>query len=135
MNVGDGVPCTIQHLDGKRIEPEENIETKKDATHRQFKKRMVEFASKLKEDQAKAKDIIKKKTLSKEDQHTLNWFLEKITQEVTSNIPFFMECFQEVADKVVLEAKAEVEVAIMRKVTILGLEELKNQNKLLSDGK
>jgi hypothetical protein len=38
-------------------------------------------------------------------------------------------------DKVVEEAKIEVENAILHKVTIAGLEKLHEQNNLLGDGK
>jgi hypothetical protein len=135
MNFGDGLPCTIQYINGEEIEAEKLYESKKESTHRQFKERMKSFASELVSTRDKAKDLVKKKTLSKEDQRQLLIHLDWMTQELTGNIPFFMQCFQEVADKVVAAAKAEVEAAITSKVTILGLEELKNQNKLLSDGK
>lgn len=135
LNCGDGVPCTLEYADGKKVEQQTSNETKKEATHRQFKDRMKMFASRLLKKRDEAKDLVKKKTLSKEDQRQLLLHLDWLTQEITRNIPFFMECFQEVADRVVAESKAEVEAAIMHKITTLGLAELQNQNKLLGDGK
>jgi len=135
MNFGDGMPCTIEDLNGERIAPYDDKESKKDATHRQFKVRMKEFAASLIERKKKAADLIKKKTLSKDDQHELNMLLDSMTQELSSNIPFFMECFQEVADRVVAEAKGHIEAAITHKVQQLGLDSLKNSINLLGDGK
>jgi hypothetical protein len=54
--------------------------------------------------------------------------------EIEKNIPFFATCFQETMDKVVHEAKLEVENAIQHKISALGLNALHEQNKLLSDG-
>ena len=54
-----------------------------------------------------------------------------MTSEVSDNMPFFAECFQEVMDEVVLEAKLEVENDIQHKISTLGLEALYDQNKLL----
>ena len=94
---------------------------------------MKEFANQIKENQNKAKEIVRKKTLSKSDIHELTWYLEWLTQEISSNIPFFAKCFQETMDTVVYEAKTEVENAIQHKINVLGLSELHKQQKLLNE--
>jgi hypothetical protein len=126
LNQGDGVPCTLEHVHEKKIEPfNGEQETKNRATHRQFKERLQEFATTLKEKQAWAKELVKKKSLSKDDQFQLNLHLEWMTGEIERNMPYFMECFQETMDAVVLEAKTEAENAIQHKLTSLGLGEVK----------
>lgn len=135
MNRHDGVPCTLQYVNNQHIEQEGKIESKKEFTHRKFKERMSKFSQSLKSTQNKAVELVKKKTLSKDDQHDLLSAINFLTAELNNNIPFFMECFQETMDKVVLEAKTEVENAIMHKITVLGLEKLQEQNNLLSAGK
>jgi hypothetical protein len=57
--------------------------------------------------------------------------MDWITQEVSSNIPFFGKCFQETMDEIVHEAKLEVENAIQHKINTLGLQELHKQNDAL----
>lgn len=131
MNMGTGVPCTLEFVNGKQVNKLGLVESRKDYTHRQFQNRMQQFAAKLSENRSIAKKLIAKKTLSKEDQKALEWQIDWIVQETSQNIPFFAECFQEQMDKVVLEAKTEVEAAILHKITTLGLEALHNQNKLL----
>ena len=131
MNVGGGVPCTIEMVDGKRMEKLPIIEDRKSFVHSEFKKRMKVFADTIRERQKEAKELVKKKTLSKDDQQKLNFALEWLTSEIENNIPFFAECFQETMDDVVKEAKMEVENAIQHKISTLGLMELQKQNQLL----
>jgi len=127
MNIGDGVPCTIESIEGKEMAKLPIIDNRKEFIHRKFKERMIEFAQRLKDNQTKAKEIVKKKTLSKDDVKDLTNQLEYLTSEITANIPFFMECFQETMDDVVLEAKLEVENAILHKINVLGMAELKKE--------
>jgi len=135
MNVGSGVCCTIERLNGKKVEEYQPQESRKEYVHNEFKERMKQFANQLTDKQKKAKELINKKTLSKEDMRNLNYHIEWLTQEVSSNIPYFAERFQETMDTVVHEAKLEVENAIQHKISVLGLNELHKQNMLLSDGK
>lgn len=134
MNVGSGACCTIERLNGQKVEEYQSQESRKEFVHNEFKQRMKQFTNQLTERQKKAKELIKKKTLSKEDMFNLNLHIEWLTQEVSSNIPYFAECFQETMDTVVHEAKLEVENAIQHKISVLGLNELHNQNKLLTNG-
>lgn len=133
MNMGEGIPCTIERLNGLKVQDLPKQESRKEFVHRKFEDRMVEFAKTLKEDSLRAKSLIKKKTLSKDDQHDLDFLITKLTQEVASNIPFFGRCFQENMDVVVHEAKLEVENAIQHKINVLGLNELHKNNQLLID--
>lgn len=133
LNYRSGVPCTLEIANGKKIEDLPPIESRKEFVHKQFKERMKTFANTIKDQQLKAKELVKKKTLSKQDINDLNMHLEWLTQEITSNIPYLAECFQETMDHVVLEAKQEVESAIQHKITTLGMTALHEQNKLLTN--
>ena len=128
MNMGSGVPCTIERLIGKKVAELPEAESRKEFVHRKFEDRMKEFAIRIKKQQERAKELVKKKTLSKDDIHELTLGIEFLTQEVLSNIPFFAKCFQETMDEVVYEAKTEVENAIQHKLTVLGLKALDAQN-------
>lgn len=135
LNNGGGVPCTLERIQNNSVKQFENQESRKEFIHRKFKERMKEFAIKIKEKQQLAKTIVNKKTLSKQDVIDLNSNLDWLTQEVVSNIPFFMECFQETMDEVVLDAKSEIENAIQHKINVLGLNALHEQNQLLLNEK
>jgi hypothetical protein len=131
LNMGGGVPCTIEYANENKIEALPEIDNRKEFVHNQFQKRMKDFSQKLKENQLAAQELINKKTLSKQDQETLNGLINVMTQEVSSNIPFFAKCFQETMDDVVKEAKTEIDSAIQHKINMLGLEKLHEQNKLI----
>lgn len=134
MNHGSGIPCTIEFADGKRIAELPEQESRKEFVHRKFDERMSQFADKIRDERDKAKEIIKKKTLSKDDIRALTMHLDYITQEISSNIPFFAKCFQETVDEVIFEAKLEVENAIQHKINVLGLDELHRRNDLIAEG-
>lgn len=133
LNNGSGVCCTVEMVDGKKVEQMPTQESRKEFVHRKFEERMKAFADKIREKKESAKVLVKKKTLSKADIHDLSVHLDWLTQEVENNIPFLMKCFQETMDEVVFEAKTEVENAIQHKINTLGLNALHEQNKLLNN--
>lgn len=133
LNVGGGACCTIEYINGEQVEKLPKQESRKDYVHTEFENRMKSFADEIRKQRDEAAELVKKKTLSKDDMHKLQHHLSWLTGEIERNIPFFMKCFQETMDKVVFEAKLEVENAIQHKVTSLGLEALHNEQKLLTD--
>lgn len=133
LNGVGGACCTIEYIQGKDIPALPKQESRKEFIHRKFEDRMKMFAYTIRENQKKAKDIVKKKTLSKQDIHDLTHQIEWLTEEVERNIPFFAKCFQETMDEVVHEAKTEVENAIQHKINTLGLNALHEQQKLLKN--
>jgi hypothetical protein len=135
MNNGSGVPCTIERIGNKKVDKLPIQESRKEFVHRKFQDRMKMFADSIREKQNNAKELVKKKVLSKQDMHDLEMHLEWLTTEVERNIPFFAECFQETMDEMVFEAKTEVENAIQHKINVLGLNALHEENKLISDSK
>lgn len=133
LNIGTGIPCTVEMVNGKYVQQFPFQESRKEFVHRKFEDRMKEFAIELRERQKVAKTFIAKKTLSKDDMTALQQHIDWLTQEIESNIPFFAKCFQETMDEVVQEAKLEVENAIQHKITVLGLSELHKQNNMLKE--
>lgn len=135
MNYGSGVCCTIERQGATKIDDLPIQESRKEFVHRKFEERMKVFADEIRDKQIKAKELVKKKTLSKEDMRQLQIHLEWLTGEVERNIPFLAKCFQDNMDEVVLEAKTEVENAIQHKINVLGLAALHEQNKLIENSK
>ena len=135
LNNGGGVCCTVEMVDGKKVDQMPPQESRKEFVHRKFEERMKAFAGEIRDKKESAKALVKKKTLSKADIHDLSIHLDWLTMEVESNIPFFMKCFQETMDEVVYEAKTEVENAIQHKINTLGLNALHEQNKLIENKK
>jgi len=133
LNNGSGTPCTIEYIGDEKIDYMPLQESRKEFVHKKFKERMSHFADTIRKKKDESKELVSKKSLSKEDMRQLQNHLEWLTIEVERNIPFFAECFQETMDEVVHEAKTEIENAIQHKISVLGLAALHEQNKLLEN--
>lgn len=129
LNYSTGVPCTIETIDDCDVEQiKTGVESRKSFVNRKFKERMKEFAEGLKKSSEEAQAIIDKKNLSKQDQRDLSNILQQAIQEISRNIPFFSTCFQESMDKIVVDAKAEIDAGIQSMIVKSGLKNLLNQS-------
>lgn len=131
LNFSLGTPCTLEEVMGQRV-PQvntEEVESRKSFVNRKLKERLKWFASHLTETQQKARELVKKKTLSKYDQRELLNAIDFMTTELTSNIPFFAKCFQENMDDVILDAKIEIDSTIQHMITQSGLKALAGYTK------
>ena len=124
MNYARGVPCTITSFNGKKVEQAKNIENRKTVSERFFNDKMSKFAARINKNMTTAEKLIAKKNLSKKDQEELRMMLYGIQKELTSNIPFFRQMFQEEMDKIVVDAKAEIDAAMQHAVTKAGIKAL-----------
>jgi hypothetical protein len=123
-----GVPCTINYLNGERI-PHEEVETKRAIHENHFKNVMKTMSERIKRLRNNSEELLKNKkgALNKADKESLYNDIYKLVQDIESNIPFYMEQFNESMDKVVTEAKSEIEAFITMKTQALGVEKLQEQ--------
>lgn len=126
LNFSNGVPCTIDYFNSERI-PSFKVENRKDLVQRQFKEKIKEFSNVVRNNKNEILNIIQKKTLSKSDVNSISNLIIQLAQEIESNIPFYLECFQESLDKMETESKIETENAVLHKITSLGMKILKEQ--------
>lgn len=85
---------------------------------------MSKFAASINKNITTAEKLIAKKNLSKKDQEELRMMLYGIQTELTSNITFFRQMFQEEMDKIVVDAKAEIDAAMQHTLTKAGIKAL-----------
>jgi hypothetical protein len=122
MNVGNGVPCTIQYLAGKKVEPPpEDIEIEVDKVRNGFKKDMEKIASKFRPKVAEVEAILEKKSLSKSDREQVMRTLFSVVDELTGHAPFILQMFEEAAEKVVQHSKAEIDAFVTSNVIDAGI--------------
>lgn len=121
LNYSSGTACTIEEINGEKIEQVTNVENRKMFVHRKFKERMKRFTDELTDSNARAKKLIAKKTLSKDDQRELSFLIDRCITETKNNIPFFAQCFQENMDNIVVDAKAEIDATIQNMITQTGI--------------
>lgn len=118
-NRGDGVPCTIQTLQGERIPPPE-LTNKRAQSSKRFASTVQSVTDNAATLKAEAERILKTPGGLKaaEKEHLLN-IMHRLVMDVRENIPFIEKTFQEQVDKSVME----VETQLARKATALGLGE------------
>lgn len=134
LNVGEGVPCTIQSIDRKPVPPlPSDEETETDRIHKDFSRSLKGLIEKISESQRKANLILSKKSVGKLDRQEIKAALANIRQEIESNLPFLVEQFQRAACKIETASKAEVEATITAAVEKLGLEKLWSLMEALPD--
>lgn len=126
MNIGDGVPCTIRKINGNFVEeiPDEIHEHEIDRQKRRFRERMEKRERELRDMKSSLDVILSKKTLSKADRDELKWILEREIQEISSNIPFYMDMFDEATENVVTEAKSEIDALVQHNIINAGIKVL-----------
>ena len=124
MNVGDGVPCTIERFNGEgrpRIEEFNTIQAEAQAQMSDQLDRTFEKSKDLLE---KARTIVEKGAPKKADKEELLSLLTQLSYGIGSNIKFAGKCFDEKVEKMVTQAKGEVESFISNKIHSAGLEAL-----------
>lgn len=137
MNVGSGVPCTIQYLLGEKVpSPPDEAELEVEKVRKGFKKDMQNVVAQIKEDKKELAALLEKKTLTKADKEKIMWMLGRVEQHVESNAPFMVSQFEEAAEKVVKHSKAEIDAFITHNVMAEGLRAIKEraEQKALEEG-
>jgi len=120
LNVGCGTPATfvyrIDHSnsDGSHTVPDPPQINARERTNRELKEELAVVQEHITELQAEARAILEQKTLKAADRKRLSWLLDKISQELQSNLPYVHKCFGEAVDRTVHDAKAELDSWITR---------------------
>jgi hypothetical protein len=129
MNIGDGVPCTIRHIQREQVPyiPEED-DTEVGRIRESFKKSMKEITSEERVTKAKEElsKILEKKAISKSDRRQIAWLIEKLFQDFGSNVPFVLNQFCDAAEKVQSEVKNELASFASMAVEKTGIKALSN---------
>ncbi len=127
MNYGSGVPGTLKHVKGVRVE-DPVLESK----HLQFTK---ELSKDIEETLTHFDRILKRadsllassKPLTRAEKDELQEGIQKVQRLMTDHLPFLVKQFTQQMDKTASEAKAEVEAFIDHAVSSAGLQALKEK--------
>jgi len=128
-NVGTGVPCTIVFhttKPGPGMVPSiaDSMQTEAEKVVEGFKEGQAEIVERLKKQVTEGYALLDKKAINKGDRDALREILDFVIREVESNRPFAVSQFQEAAEKVVTQGKAEIEAFTTMAVQSLGLKKL-----------
>lgn len=126
MNIGNGVPVTLEAINGERVEQFDLNEAKNhlDELKEDFKERSKKTVNSLIETSNALKRIINKKNLSKKDQEDAMNLLDRYITEIRSNMPFFIKLYKEETADIVQRAKSELDGMIQSCVIRAGVKAL-----------
>jgi len=139
MNVGDGVPCTINFVAGEgRVEdPPADVLTEAEIVHKDVKEKSRDLGRQLDKAAADIRKVLAESKVAKGEKEKVLHAVDMFVQEVRHNLPYLMEQFQQSAERVVSELKTEVVAFCERTLRSRGLEALGKQapTPLLPGGK
>ena len=125
-NTMPGTPCTIRHIKGERRIPDPPaLGNEVSRVKNDFVQKMAELSNKLAEFKAKVDLVTSKGTSTKAERQAAAEAADHMMMEIRSNIPFVLESFDEASTKVIQSAKAEIDAAMNKAITIVGTDTLR----------
>lgn len=122
MNVGDGVPCTLERIDGRPLsDPPAEETTGVEESRANFQIAMRQKLAEVREQREQLSAILEKKTLSADDKKKIAWILDRTVMEFEQNVPYAVDMFEKAAGRVVTAAKAEVDAFATHAIIDRGL--------------
>lgn len=112
LNVGEGVPCTLEHLAMERVPAIEPIDDRRAQFNAEVESDLAESVALMREALAQAKTKAQREPI------------ERAIARLNSSLPYVAEQFDEHAEKTLEKVKIEAEAYLTRAVTRAGLEAL-----------
>jgi len=127
LNVGNGVPCTIQHVNRVRMGecPAVDQRQKYESEFEADVARTTQDAERILADVKRV--FSDKQSIGKADRAAIVRQLESLIAHVKNGMPFVQSQFNEAMDKTVTEAKGEVEAFVNHKIHSLGINALNTE--------
>jgi hypothetical protein len=123
MNCGDGVPCTIRRREGNWDIPMiQDDQTPITESRKAMQDRIDQVTAAARDMVIKSQELLSQKTVNKTELKEINGYLNKIKQELDSNLGFVSKCFDEKIEKTVTHAKGEVDAFVSNVIASAGLE-------------
>lgn len=107
INIGDGVPCTIQRINGEWIEQfKDGVQCRVDYEAEKLRNSLKNLRPKFRETSERIKGIIQK--LSKVKQNEVLRELTNLQNEICANAPFYLDMFTKACEETTATAKTEI---------------------------
>lgn len=130
MNMGNGVPCTLQEVSEKKLDecPQQTVAID-NAINIAIEKTSGDDYTK--ETIKKVRDILKsEKAINKKDREILTSAFVDLESRMQSNAEFYKQQLCEVGDKVKTEIKTEINAQMLAVVHKLGIESIRKAKEL-----
>jgi hypothetical protein len=116
MNMGTGIPVTLRYVRGDGEIPDCPFKDKREQFAEELSSKLKDASKSTTDIIAECEQIFQKKSIGKGDRETIMNLLNKLKQEVTSNVDFTYSQFNEAMDKTVMQAKGEIESFAQNKI-------------------
>lgn len=126
-NRGDGVPCTLRHVKGEGTLPLPEFTPTMEIFTEEFKDDISDLTALVDRMATEVTAVLDNPRSKKADRVKAAGLLEKLLQEVTSNLPFVHKSFNKAMGKSVQAAKSEVEAFIQSRIHEHGLQSIASE--------
>lgn len=124
MNVGEGVPCTINYANGDYVSNIPPQPTLKEESQAQMAEKITEALKDSETLLARMEAMLKEGISKKADKEHFQSCIVQLRNKMSGGMKFAGECFDEKVEKMVSHAKGEVESFINQKIVSAGLKAL-----------
>ena len=127
-----GVPVTFSYKEGKMIYSDDYYAVDPlNRVNEEFKNSVATTAKKVAELNKAVEIILETTSLSKKKKEEILWEINRVKQDIGSNLPYILELQQEAADKMTYEAQNAFEHTVNNRIHDLGLESLQEKQQRL----
>lgn len=134
LNIGSGIPITLEYVNGMKIDPYQPTPSQRELFDIEIKQHLNDITSTIDTLKQEIMDLKTKSRVSKKDIESIEGKVSRISTEIKSNIPYIEKSFNEVLDKQTIRAKQEFVEWVDSTTRQYGLDHLlkEQQNNLLS---
>lgn len=110
QNQGGGIPCTIDAVEGVRLDPPpSDMENELQKIRKAFRKRLTEGFEELDQGLATLEEHLGKKTLTKADRDAIRSIVLKLARLLKEGAPHTLKMFSEATERHIVKGKQELE--------------------------
>lgn len=122
MNMGAGVPCTIDYLDGKRVSFPPRLKSVETHIRERFDAKIAASVRKAKEGRALIEGVLARVKMSKKAAEEIVSVYDAAVQFLESDASYVVQTFQEAAVDTLMKAKADADAWLVGAIHRAGLD-------------
>lgn len=130
MNIGTGVPVTINYIQGKGSMEKCPFVDKKQQYEEEFAEHLEDIKKDANDIIREVKEIFEKKSIGKGDKEEILKKLQRLETQIGSNTEFIYKQFNEQMEKTVTESKGEIEAFCQNKLNSIALAALSEHHEV-----
>lgn len=127
MNSGDGIPCTLNYVEGVKMDPTpDDAGSELRAMVDLFKDRVADVMAEMHKKDAAVDALLEQKTFTKADKAALRATIHSAVRLLDESAPFILKVFGENVEKAAAKGKLEVEAFIATALHRVGIKAIRD---------